>query len=231
MIKAWRNMYIDKSRINIELIVNELYDFSKIGALSIPNILLEKASEDLVNGAKSAKKFFWRPPKKEGPVIQEMESLYIEELNEECLDKKFKNSINKFRKEYIEIYKEIAEKAGFQENFFNSIGIHYYQDTSIGITPHRDYAKDKDLISIFVLQGQARFCVCKDRNGSNYIELDSSPRSLILLRAARKNSEQKYRPFHYLESIKQERFSLIVRRRQEKNFNERYKKPDLFNIT
>lgn len=209
-------MYIDKNRINIEFIVNELYDFSKIGALSIQNILLEKASEDLVNGVKSAKKFFCVPPKIEGPVIQEMESLYIEKLNEECLDNNFLNSINQFKKEYIEIYKEIAEKAGFQKNFFNSIGIHYYPNTSIGITPHRDYAKDKDLISIFVLQGNSKFYVCKDREKNCSIELDSSPGSLILLRAARNNLEQKFRPFHYIESIKRERFSLIVRRREEK---------------
>ncbi|MCH8945508.1 MAG: hypothetical protein IIA85_01130 [Nanoarchaeota archaeon] len=206
------NKYIDAERISIDFVVSELYDLSKIGALSIPGVLSSKARENIVKGAKSAIKLFWKAPRVEGPVIQEMETLYIEDTDVRDLERSFVDSIKQFKREYGEIYRQISKKAGFLVDSFNSVGIHYYPYNSQGITPHRDYTRDRDLISIFVLQGQAKFCVCEDRNKKGSINLDSSSGSLILLRAARNDLEQSYRPFHYVEPIERERFSLIVRR-------------------
>ena len=43
-----RHLYIDSSKIDIEYIVNELYNFSKIGGISIHNVIPENAREDLI---------------------------------------------------------------------------------------------------------------------------------------------------------------------------------------
>ncbi len=204
------NEYLNRSKINLDLIVNELYDFSKIGAISIPDILFEEARKKLLRGSIFSKRFFKKVPRIENEVIQEMEMLSLDDIIGEIW---FKNYLYEFRKEYLTIYEEIAEKANFQNKNFSSLYINYYPKNSIGITPHRDYKRDIDLISIFVLDGNADFYICNDRQKTNSIKIDSSPGSLILLRAARNEYEQKYRPFHYLEKMEQERFSLVIRRR------------------
>jgi len=208
-------IFLKSKKISIDKIVNELYDFSKIGALSLPEILSKEGRQELLKGVKSAKKLFSKVSRKEGKVIQEMETLYIENLKENELKKEFNENINKFIKEYSKIYREIAKKAKFQENSFNSLGFNHYWNNSKGISPHRDYARDKDLISIFILQGKANFYVCVDREKNKPVELYSPPGSLILLRAPRNESEKQYRPFHYVENIENERLSLIVRRSQK----------------
>lgn len=208
-----KRLYIDTRKINVEYIVNELFDFSKIGGISILDVIPENARNDLIDTIKFARQYFWQAPKKEGLVNQEMQCFYVENLNEDSLDRTFITTINKFKEEYQEAYREIARLAFFETENFNSLGFHYYPINSLGISPHRDYARDRDLISIFVLKGNSPFYVCLDRNKRGLIKLESSPGSLILLRAARNKEEQRYRPFHYLEEIKEERLSLIIRRR------------------
>jgi len=155
-----RHLYIDSSKIDIEYIVNELYNFSKIGGISIHNVIPENAREDLIENVNSVKRFFWEAPKKEGNVMQEMKCFYLEDLNEDCLDRTFLTTINQFKDEYCEIYGEIAQRAQFEDERFNSLGFHYYPRDSLGISPHRDYVRDRDLISIFILKGNASFYVC-----------------------------------------------------------------------
>ncbi len=209
-----KTLFIDSSKIDIEYIVNELFDKTKIGGLSIPDIIPENAREDLLENVSLVKKYFWHAQQKEGNVIQEIQCLYLEELNENCLDRTFLTTINQFKDEYSEIYREISQRAQFEDERFNSLGFHYYPRNTVGISPHRDYARDRDLISIFVIKGNAPFYVCENRDKKGSILLNSSPGSLILLRAARNDEEQKYRPFHYINKVSEERFSLIVRRRK-----------------
>ena len=205
--------YIDSSRIHIERIVNELYDFYKLGALSIPNVLTPFGMNDLVGKILASRKMFKQAPKKEGKVYQEMETFYINDWEDEIiLNPDLKESLGMFREEYLSIYQKIAELADFDESRFNSLGIHLYPNGSSGITPHRDYERDRDLISIFVLKGNTPVKVCEDEKKNGTIELDSSPGSLILMRAARKKSEQVSRPIHYLGPVLEERLTLIIRR-------------------
>jgi len=65
--------------------------------------------------------------------------------------------------------------------------------------------------------GRAGFFYCEDGEGRGAMEIDSSPRSLLLMRAARNEGEQGHRPFHYMRPIDGERLSLNVRRKVWEN--------------
>lgn len=204
-----------KDKIDAAEVVRKLYNFSDRGVTSIPDAMTRFGIEKLLKGIEAAKDLFWEAEKQEGKVRQEMRCLYLESADWTKLNEEFKKTISDFKKEYGKIYKRISSKAGFEKNEFNSIGIHVYPSSSEGITPHRDYAGDRDLISIFVLKGRGIFGVCSDRNKTDALELEATPGSLILMRAARNESEQKFRPFHYVEKVEDERCTLIVRRREK----------------
>lgn len=210
-------MYINSDRISIDQIVDELYDFSRIGALSIPDFLSQKAIIDLFTGAMSARKLFTRAKKEVGKVTQEMENLYVENIDHALLNKYFLTTVTQFKEEYGEVYKRIAEKAEFSFKEFNSFGFNYYATGSAGITPHRDFKSDENLVSIFVIEGNAPFFVCRDYEKTDSRELNSSPGSLILLRAARNKEEQQNRPIHYVAPCISPRLTAVCRYSTPKN--------------
>lgn len=83
---------------------------------------------------------------------------------------------------------------------FNSMMLQKYDLGSIGITPHRDSLSYINLVCLFNIDGSGRFYVCDDRSGSNAKVIDSSPGSVIFLRAPGfLNSPE--RPFHSFTDI------------------------------
>lgn len=217
MTKGYGTKYIRSEKIRIEEVARELYDFSKPGAISIKNVLTTKAIEDLVRAAKLNSNLFIEIPRYEGTTEQEMQTLYLEKVTECKLAIESLPVFERFRKEYREIYKQIAQEAQFDEPDFNKVGFHRYPAGSLGITLHRDYERHINLISIFNLMGDAKFYYCenKDKRGSQ--ELDVLPGSLILLRGARNENEQQFRPYHYIVPMKNERLSINVRKKIRKN--------------
>ena len=214
--------YICTERINIEKIVTELFNFSNLGALSIPGFLTKEAQQELLAGIKSSQHLFKEVEReKKSGVVQEMQTFYLERLAKRELSRSLQDSINSLTTEYVEIYEKIAAKANFSSASFNSIGIHYYPVGSAGITPHQDYAADMDLVASFVLQGNAPFGVCKNRQKEGALYLEASPGTLIFMRAARSEEEQSARPFHFLEGpLEEERYSLLIRNRTLRKMKE-----------
>ena len=147
-----------------------------------------------------------------------MQTLYLDKIGVSQVRSQIKNYhvLDYYIFEYRRFYKKIAEKAKFDDSIFNKIGFHKYQAGSIGITPHQDYETHINLISIFNLVGEAGFYYCEDKDGNGSRKIDSSPGSLILLRAPRNEDEEKYRPFHYINPMSNERLSLNVRRKMRK---------------
>ena len=83
---------------------------------------------------------------------------------------------------------------------FNSMMLQKYDLGSIGITSHRDPLSYINLVCLFNIGGSGRFYLCDDRSGSNARVIDSSPGSVIFLRAPGfLNSPE--RPFHYFTDI------------------------------
>lgn len=209
--------YLRTEKIDVEKIVNELYDFSELGALSVPGVVTEEGRKELLEAILTAKALFWRVPRdiSKGKVIQEMDTVYIERVRDRVKEfPLFIERMDQLCAEYAEVYKKIAEAAQFREKQFNSVGVHYYWTGSEGITPHQDYKADANLIVSFVIQGCAPFCVCADRKKTHAKELDSSPGSVIFMRAARCEEEQPLRPFHYLVGpMTEDRYTILVRTR------------------
>ena len=214
--------YICTEKINVDEIVKRLFDFSTLGALSIPGVLTGEAREELLTGIKTAQHLLRAVEReKKSGVVQEMQTFYVERLAEGELPPALRDSIKILTDEYAKIYEKIATKGNFTSKNVNSIGVHYYQIGSAGITPHQDYAADMDLVASFVLQGNAPFGVCKNRQKEGALYLEAAPGSLILMRAARDEQEQAARPFHFLEGpVGEERYSILIRNRSDKKMKE-----------
>ncbi len=188
-------------------LVKYLYNPESLGGISIPGFMKEDFRKLLSSEIKNLD--FEKVRQQEGLVKEGYERVYInfdnpEELREYPL-------IQLLVSEYSQIYKEFSRLATFK-GMINTVGVHRYNANDIGITPHIDHIKEGvNLISIFCVEGEAEFCVCKDKSKVGSVKLDSSLCSLILLRAPRTNEEKKLRPTHYIGNIKREKLSLMLR--------------------
>jgi hypothetical protein len=66
-----------------------------------------------------------------------------------------------------------------------------------------------------VVEGRAVFGVCKNRKKENPQVIAYEPGSIIFMRAARNPKEQMYRPFHFVESPEDDRYSILIRTRSD----------------
>lgn len=115
-----------------------------------------------------------------------------------------------FQDEYEQLLKDSLGDF-FPDFCLNAVSFQKYRKGSRGITPHRDNLIYRNLVSVAVLDGEAPFYLCADRQGNNPLELEASPGSLILLRGPRHKEEGGIRPFHALGPVTQERYSLGLR--------------------
>ncbi|MBD3884471.1 hypothetical protein IFO70_22270 [Phormidium tenue FACHB-886] len=97
---------------------------------------------------------------------------------------------------------------------FNAMVLQRYTPGQLGITPHLDSLRAINLIALVNLSGQAEFYRCDDRQGSNAVQLDTTPGNVIFLRAPGFLNAQ-VRPFHFLTNIRSTRYSLGLRQRLE----------------
>jgi hypothetical protein len=95
---------------------------------------------------------------------------------------------------------------------FNSLVLQRYEPGQLGITPHRDSLRAVNLIALVNLNGSAEFYCCDDRQGTNAVQLDTTPGNVIFLRAPGFLKAQ-VRPFHFLTNIRSTRYSLGLRQK------------------
>ncbi|MDO8556672.1 MAG: hypothetical protein Q7R96_05890 [Nanoarchaeota archaeon] len=224
-------------RLNIEHIVAELFDFSRPGAVSIPEVVQEEQRQILLNQIRHVQESPHNPlhavQREVGQVVQEMQTFYI--TSDGCTFPSAGKDIwsiiyalQDVAADYAQIHRKLGVVGNFSHQYFNSIGLHYYPQGSLGITPHQDYASDVDIVANFILEGSAPFFVCKNRKGDDPVQLDASPGSLILMRAARCEEEQRFRPFHYVQGPMQEnRYTVLIRTRNAERYHacvEKYEK-------
>jgi alkylated DNA repair dioxygenase AlkB len=93
---------------------------------------------------------------------------------------------------------------------FNDMIVQRYHPGSLGITPHRDHIRYRDLVAIVTLAGQARFFLCADRGGRDAREVPTPPGSLLLMRAPG-FAGRGDRPFHMLSEVTETRIGLGLR--------------------
>ena len=92
----------------------------------------------------------------------------------------------------------------------NDLVLQRYPPGARGITPHRDHVRYVGLVAIVQLSGDGRFGLCADRGGADSRVLEAGPGDGILMRAPGFGSV-KHRPFHFLDGITVERYSLGMR--------------------
>ena len=92
----------------------------------------------------------------------------------------------------------------------NDLVLQRYPPGARGITPHRDHVRYVALVAIVQLSGDGRFGLCADRGGTNSRVLEAGPGDGILMRAPGFGGAA-HRPFHFLDGITVERYSLGMR--------------------
>ena len=96
---------------------------------------------------------------------------------------------------------------------FNDLMLQRYSVGEVGITPHRDRTGYRNLVCLFVLEGQGRFYVCNDRQGRGAREIPHAPGDVLLMRAPgfQRSAE---RPFHFVRDIQSPRYVFGLRQEQ-----------------
>lgn len=208
--------YLRAEKVSVDAIVRELFDLTRIGVVAVTDFLTVEGRTELLDAVKTIEPLLETVLRVRGPVIQEMRTLYVETRQEDTLPPLFREGIEQLKREYTVIYERIAEAARFQEREFNSLGVHCYWEGSCGITPHQDFTRDHNLVTSFVLSGNAPFYAARTREKEGAQKFDTPPGSLILMRAARDEYEQAVRPFHYLEGpLEEERHSILIRTKRD----------------
>ena len=94
---------------------------------------------------------------------------------------------------------------------FNDLLLQRYPPGPYALTPHLDGKRFVDLVSVAVLEGSARFCVCADRAGNKQQEIPALPGSVIFMRAPGFAGNQDGRPFHSVLDVESGRYTLGMR--------------------
>ena len=98
---------------------------------------------------------------------------------------------------------------------FNALVLQKYDQGSLGITPHRDQLSYINLVCVFMIAGQGRFCICADRSGNNAQAIDATPGRVILMRALGLLGATT-RPFHYVTDIQAPRYTFGLRQQRDR---------------
>lgn len=92
----------------------------------------------------------------------------------------------------------------------NDLVLQRYPAGCAGITPHRDHIRYVGLVAIVVLAGAGRFQIAADRSGADAREIPAPPGHMTLMRAPGLFGRRD-RPFHLLDDVTAERYSLGLR--------------------
>jgi alkylated DNA repair dioxygenase AlkB len=202
-------------RFDLELLAKELYDFSKPGIVQIKAALNENLIEELFH---EVQKGPFQPVlvRKGGLQVREDVTYFTTgEIERENKTSSRFPDLEQLQAEYKKIYCRLGEKNKFSDTPLNSAAVYKYEPGSEGMGPHRDYAENSNLISIFSLSGKAIFYSCSDREKNDLVSYQIDPGDCILLRAARCPEEQAFRPFHYVEHKEGTRICIALRAKDE----------------
>jgi hypothetical protein len=97
---------------------------------------------------------------------------------------------------------------------FNSMVLQRYEESAIGITPHRDGLSFINLVCVVVIGGWGSYYVCSDRSGKDSIKIDASPGNVIFMRAPGFLGSEDERPFHYVTDIREPRYTFGLRQKR-----------------
>jgi hypothetical protein len=190
-----------------------IYSPEHIGAISFADVLSTAERICLLDDIKRHLHLFKENHQVYKSARQEAEMLYLGEYDVRNKEDIIIPAVQSLKDRFIPWYGRLGNAAGFHPES-NSLGIHRYRTSSIGITPHLEHKFCRNLVASFVIEGDAPFLVGKERDRTN-TRLEGSPGSLILMRAPRNDDELQYRPFHCVDTVREERYAIIFRQLQE----------------
>ncbi|MBI3334212.1 hypothetical protein HYZ97_01890 [Candidatus Pacearchaeota archaeon] len=206
---------INVSLFNTERIAQELYAASQPGVMLIPGFLSQEFCERAMSEFRKREELFHEAPHVENTTRQELKVYYCGEADGAEKRTCPFQLIASLRERYSILCKKLGERAGFQQgSVINSIGIHWYAPCSCGMGTHRDYSKDINLLSMFALSSTTPFNVYADKQGTGKLTLPVTPGSLVLMRGPRCAEENEMRPYHSVDRVLEERFSVLFRQKR-----------------
>lgn len=195
---------------------NILDSLTNIGATSIP-ILRADACEELVHTARNLSY------QREAEEVGKGERLVRQQVAS-CEDFSEAPIFLRLQETFQDLLTQCLSNLSVYPFSFpinlNTMVLQKYEPNSIGITPHRDGKRYKNLVCVFVLEGQGKFYVCSDRSGKNPIEIEASAGNVLLMRASgfkginnclTQNDE--IRPFHFITDITTQRYTFALRQK------------------
>jgi hypothetical protein len=93
---------------------------------------------------------------------------------------------------------------------FNDLMLQRYSVGEVGITPHVDRTAYRNVVCLFVLEGQGRFYICDDRAGNGAREIPHVAGDVVLMRAPGFLGSEE-RPFHFVRDIRSPRYVFGLR--------------------
>lgn len=93
---------------------------------------------------------------------------------------------------------------------FNDLMLQRYSVGEVGITPHMDRTAYRNLVCLFVLEGEGRFYVCDDRSGRGAREVPHGAGDVLIMRAPGFRGSAR-RPFHHVRDIRSPRYVFGLR--------------------
>jgi hypothetical protein len=203
----------NKLEPNLPAILNAL---TNIGATSVP-LLKPECCEELLHTARNLP-YQWEAEevgKRDRAVRQQLAS--CEDFSQATLFLQLRDAFQNLLRQSLA---NLASDPFSYPIDFNAMVLQKYEPGSIGITPHRDGKRYKNLVCIFVLEGEGKFYVCRDRAGNDPIEIDAFPGYVLLMRAPGfrgiKDSlatTEEIRPFHFITDIQTQRYTFALRQK------------------
>lgn len=93
---------------------------------------------------------------------------------------------------------------------FNDLMLQRYTVGEVGITPHVDRTAYRNIVCLFILEGEGRFYVCDDRAGHGSREISHAAGDVLLMRAPGFRGSVE-RPFHFVRDIQSPRYVFGLR--------------------
>lgn len=103
--------------------------------------------------------------------------------------------------------------------YFTEVRAQRYEPGILGISPHLDGETRINIIAILVLEGEGRFCLCDDEQGTNCRAVHSQPLDLILMRGPGfMGGGDDIQPYHFLDRIIVRRTTFALRHRADRQW-------------
>ena len=197
---------------NGSVLAREIYTPENRGVVVLRNFLLEEFRQEVLEELEKNSDLLEDVGPVYNKVEQNFKQVYFERDEIEGFGVRFPK-LELLRQEVNQVTDKIGIGCGHYFKPVNSVGIHLYdQIGKVGIGLHRDFVDNRNLTSLFVIEGNTPFSTYSDKDKNDPIEFEVNPGDMVAMRCARNEDEINMRPIHSVEVVNQRRYSVGFRR-------------------